>query len=367
MKRKLMWYALSKINGLEIRHIDMILQYSGDIELLFCRNKDKVKRLFDELRFHNKLTQQLLKLTETDYSDELENLSKNGIFFVTKEDSGYPKRLQNMQQAPYYLYYKGRLPSGSVPSLAVIGARNCSIYGKEIALCFSSILAESGIQIISGMARGIDGYAHKGALEVGGYTCGVLGFGIDICYPKEHNGLKHDLQDKGGVITEYPLGTPGLQQNFPARNRLIAGLSDAVLVIEAAHKSGTLITVDFALEQGKMVYAIPGRIGDSLSEGCNDIIKDGGKIVTEPQDIFEEFRMKLVQKHENSENQKNKIVLETQEKMLYACLDLEPRLLEQLILATKLSRNDVLLSLMRLERAGYIRQPMKNYFIRNIR
>ena len=227
------------------------------------------------------------------------------------------------------------------------------------------MLAASGVQIISGMARGIDGYAHKGALEAGGYTCGVLGFGMEVCYPKEHMGLKRMLEAEGGLITEYALETPGMSQNFPARNRLIAGISDAVLVIEAARKSGTLITVDCALEQGKMVYAIPGRVGDRLSEGCNEIIKDGGRMVTEPEDVLAEFHIKLFGQNKKAGNQKNKIVLERQEKIVYACLSLEPRHIEQLIMMTNLPQDELIVALVRLEMVGYIRQPVKNYYVKN--
>ena len=158
-----------------------------------------------------------------------------------------------------------------------------------------------------------------------------------------------------------------MSQNFPARNRLIAGFSDAVLVIEAAKRSGTLITAECALEQGKMVYAIPGRIGDRLSEGCNELIRDGGKIVIGPEDILPEFQLKLENMSLNCKNQKNKIVLETQEKIVYACLDLEPRHIEQLVLLTKLPQDVLLLCLMRLEMVGYIKQPVKNYYVKVVR
>ena len=365
MERKYLWFALSKVMGLEPSHIKRILLRIGDIEAVFRMKKNDLRRMFEMARIPERISEPLLIVREFDYSEEYHALLSSGIYFVTLEDEAYPKRLKTIPDAPYYLFYKGRLPADDVPSLAVIGARNCSIYGQEIAQCFCKILAENGIQIISGMARGIDGYAHKGALEGNGYTCGVLGFGMDECYPKEHIVLKRELETKGGVITEYPLGTPGLAQNFPARNRLIAGVSDAVLVIEAAKKSGTLITVDFALDQGKMVYAVPGRIGDRLSEGCNEIIKDGGKIVLSPEDVLPEFHLKLNKGLKKQLTQKNKIVLERQEKIVYACLDLEPRHVEHLVLSTGIPQEELFQVLMRLEMKGYIRQPVKNYYVKN--
>lgn len=366
MKRKMMWFALSKVQGLDVHYLDRIFERITDVEAFFRMKKNDLRKVLEALRIPERILESLLIVREFEYATEYEEECRNGVCFITREDEMYPKRLRNIPQAPYYLYYKGKLPSDELPSLAVIGARNCSVYGQEIALCFSKVLAGCGIQIISGMARGIDGHAHKGALQAQGYTLGVLGFGMDICYPKEHFGLKQKLEQEGGLVTEYAIGTPGMSQNFPARNRLIAGLSDAVLVIEAAKRSGTLITAEHALEQGKMVYAVPGRIGDRLSEGCNDLIRDGGKIVTVPEDILPEFHLELKKISKNGKKQKNKIVLETQEKIVYACLDLEPRHIEQLILLTKLPQNVLLLSLMRLETMGYIRQPIKNYYVKEI-
>ncbi len=367
MKRKMMWFALSKVQGMDVHYLDRIFERIADVEAFFRMGKSELRKILETLRIPERILESLLIVREFEYVAEYENGCQNGVNFITREDEEYPKRLRNIPGAPYYLYYKGRLPSDELPSLAVIGARNCSVYGQEIAVCFSKVLAECGIQIISGMARGIDGYAHKGALQAQGYTCGVLGFGMDICYPKEHVGLKKTLEQEGGLVTEYAIGTPGMSQNFPARNRLIAGLSDAVLVIEAAKRSGTLITAECALEQGKMVYAVPGRIGDRLSEGCNDLIRDGGKIVIEPEDILPEFHLELENKSANGKKQKSKIVLETQEKIVYACLDLEPRHIEQLILLTKLPQDALLLCLMRLEMVGYIRQPIKNYYVKVVR
>lgn len=367
MKRKMMWFALSKVQGLDIRYLDRIFESMADIEAFFRMRKNELRKVLEGLRIPDRILESLLIVREFEYFTEYEDACRDGIHFVTREDQEYPGRLRNIPGAPYYLYYKGSLPLDECPSLAIIGARNCSVYGQEIALCFSKVLAECGVQIISGMARGIDGYAHKGALQAHGYTCGVLGFGMDVCYPKEHMGLKKELEQEGGVVTEYAIGTPGLSQNFPARNRLIAGFSDAVLVIEAAKRSGTLITAECALEQGKMVYAIPGRIGDRLSEGCNELIRDGGKIVIGPEDILPEFQLKLENMSLNCKNQKNKIVLETQEKIVYACLDLEPRHIEQLVLLTKLPQDVLLLCLMRLEMVGYIKQPVKNYYVKVVR
>ncbi len=366
LNRKLMWFALSKVPGLDAHYLERIIECIGDVEAVFRMKKSELQKAAVSLRIPERVTEPLLIVREFEYLKEYEELQKNRIEFVTREDAAFPKRLLNIKNAPFYLYCMGKLPSDDIPSLAVIGARNCSVYGKEITLCFSKVLSSCGVQIISGMARGIDGYAHKGTLDSGGYTCAVLGFGVDVCYPIEHTGLKKELELNGGIISEYPIGTPGHARNFPARNRLIAGLSDAVLVVEAAKKSGTLITVDYALEQGKTIFAIPGRIGDKLSEGCNDIIADGGKMVITPEAILPELGLQFSDSIKKGKKQKNKIILETQEKIVYACLDLQPRHIEQLISLSKLPQDAVLLSLMRLEMMGYVKQPVKNYYVVNL-
>ena len=190
----------------------------------------------------------------------------------------YPERLGILPDAPGRLYCIGRLP-GPGPSAAIVGARMCSSYGRANARELASYLAEHGVQIISGMALGIDGYAHEGALEAGGDTFAVLGCGADVCYPGSHKALYAELAEKGGILSEFPPGTQPRPFHFPKRNRIIAALADIVIVIEAKQRSGSLITADFALEQGKSVYALPGRIDDMLSEGCNYLIAQGAGIL----------------------------------------------------------------------------------------
>jgi len=171
MKRKMMWFALSKVQGLDIRYLDRIFESMADIEAFFRMRKNELRKVLEGLRIPERILESLLIVREFEYFTEYEDACRDGIHFVTREDQEYPGRLRNIPRAPYYLYYKGRLPLDECPSLAIIGARNCSVYGQEIALCFSKVLAECGVQIISGMARGIDGYAHKGALQAHGYTC----------------------------------------------------------------------------------------------------------------------------------------------------------------------------------------------------
>ena len=216
-------------------------------------------------------------------------LAEKGIRFTSLEDRDYPERLRGIPDPPYALYYYGNLPAEESPSVAIIGSRNCSSYGRDQARIFSEKIAASGISVISGMARGIDGIAGRAAIHAGGRSYAVLGCGVDVIYPRENEQLYYMLKEKGGVISENPPGTEPRAILFPMRNRLISGLSDAALIVESRRQSGTVITVDAALEQGKDIFAIPGRVCDSLSDGCNYLISQGAGIACTPDTVLEHF------------------------------------------------------------------------------
>lgn len=219
--------------------------------------------------------------------EEYEKLLKQKIEFTCYGDRDYPERMRSVPNPPAVLYYQGRLPSDIKPSIAIIGARACSEYGSFLAKEFGSKLAMAGIQIISGLAMGIDGISQAAAVAAGGKSFGVLGCGVDICYPASNRFLYEKLRQQGGILSEYAPGTQPAAGLFPPRNRIISGLSDAVVVIEAREKSGTLITVDMALEQGREVFAVPGRVTDSLSSGCLKLLHQGAGLAVSPQDILE--------------------------------------------------------------------------------
>ncbi len=228
-------------------------------------------------------------------------LSKD-IKLVSYGDSDYPEKLNNIPSPPSYLFFRGKLPNKNLSSVAIIGARMCSEYGKEAARVFSKELAKEGVQIISGLASGIDGISQRAALDVDGESFGILGSGIDVCYPVSNKKLYNDLIDKGGLISENPLKSKPMPYHFPMRNRIISGLADIVLVVEAKEKSGTLITVNMALEQGRDVYALPGNYNSRLSFGCNKLIADGAGIAYSPEVLLEELGMKYdIEKQNKSE------------------------------------------------------------------
>lgn len=224
-----------------------------------------------------------------DVAGAYETLRERGISLVTEQEAAFPGRLREIPDAPWALYYVGRLPAEKERTVALVGARDCTEYGRYMAKQFGAGLARAGVQVISGLARGIDGASQRAAMEAGGYSFGVLGCGVDICYPEENRELYDALADAGGFCSEYPPGTPPKAVFFPPRNRLISGLADGLLVIEAKEKSGTLITVDMALEQGREVYALPGRATDPLSGGCNRLIRQGAGLVCSPEQLLEEL------------------------------------------------------------------------------
>ena len=216
-------------------------------------------------------------------------INEEKIKIIKQTDESYPKKLLNIYNKPQTIYVLGNerlLQDENTINIAIIGCRDCSKYGAAQAYKFGQELASKGVCIVSGMARGIDTYSHKGVIAVHGKTIAVLGCGLDIIYPEENLNLyKEILKTGGAIVTEYPLGTKPEKYNFPIRNRIISGLSDGVLVVEAKKRSGTMITVDYALEQGKDVYAIPGNITSINSYGTNELIKEGAIPVTSIEDF----------------------------------------------------------------------------------
>lgn len=325
----------------------------------------------DTLKFKSELSEsgwEKLEKSKTakNWKDAYKIIEETGISFVTALEKDYPKRLKNLPGMPYALFCRGERCLEECLTVGIVGARRCSAYGESMTLKFAEELAGRGITIISGMAYGVDGIAHRGALNVSGKTCAVLGCGVDVCYPKEHRGLYMDIQKQGCLLSEFPPGTPPLSQNFPARNRIISGLSDVLLVMEAKEKSGSLITADAALEQGKDVYALPGNIENELSRGCNRLIDQGAGIILGVEELLEDLKTnwKFFDEIQGSKNIVKKKVLETKENLVYSCLGLYPKNREEILQETALSPKELLGVLVALELKGYIEERGKNYYIR---
>lgn len=224
---------------------------------------------------------------------EFDRVLNLGCSVVTMCDANYPERLKAIHDAPPVLYTLGTFEEADRHAVAIVGARRSTAYGRAMTEHLSSGLAQKGFTIVSGMARGIDGWAHRAALDAGGRTVAVLGCGVDVTYPPEHDQLKQTIQRHGVVVTEFPLGTPPHRAHFPKRNRMISGLTLGTVVVEAAGRSGSLITARLALEQGREVFAVPGNVGNESSEGANHLIQQGAKLVGRVEDIVEELLPQL--------------------------------------------------------------------------
>lgn len=290
------------------------------------------------------------------------SLVERGIRFITPLDQEYPGKLRNIYDYPMGLFVKGELPHSSKPSVSIIGARNCTSYGKLEAEYMGRKLAENGIQVISGLALGIDSAGHEGALRGEGKTFAILGCGVNICYPRSNYTLYERIMAQGGILSEYYPDQEPYASNFPVRNRIISGLSDVILVIEARKKSGSLITAELGLEQGREIFALPGRITDPLSEGCNHLIQNGAGILTSPDDILD--YMGIFYKNKSMLHEKKQKGLAKTEKIVYSCLDSEPRHLEQVAAATGLSVSCCMSALLELELGGFAVRTAGQYYIR---
>ena len=358
MEDKLYWFWLCNIEGIGQKKLEAIINYYKSPYEAFTSSIESlsnIEKLNDEDRRQIKLSKDMNRL-----KDSYAKLLSKKVCFVTKEEKVYPEKLLNIYNPPHCLYVKGGLPSKDEITIAVVGSRICTDYGKELAIYFARELARMGICIVSGLALGVDGYAHKGALDVNGKTYGILGCGIDTCYPKENIEYYMEMQGLGGVISEYGLNVLPRAYHFPMRNRIISGMSDGILVIEAKEKSGSFITVDMGLEQGKQIYAVPGRINDELSKGCNNLIKMGAKLVSNVDDILEDFSINY--KNLQKDNKKNDKLLETKEKIVYASLSFQGKHINEIAMETNLSMMELTEILFSLELKNYIKQIRHNYY-----
>ena len=313
----------------------------------------------------NRILKQFAKYPtfKTKISEELEKLKALGGNWLTFWSENYPVNLKNIFDPPILLYYKGTLTSKDNNSIAIVGTRMASQYGKTYASRFAEELAQKEITIVSGMARGIDSAAHRGALNSGGRTLAIIGSGLDIIYPPENKHLFNQIAENGAVITEYKLGTKPDAQNFPKRNRIISGISLGTLVVETKIKGGALQTASFALDQNKEVFAIPGNLGKPQSEGSNLLIQKGeAKLVKNSNDILVELNLKI--EPEVGKNIPKPVEdLNMFEQKIYEFLSDEPKHIDEIANATKINSADCLVHLLSLEFRSLIKQLPGKMFI----
>ena len=287
LAEKTLWIGLSKIDGLGAQTFCELLKVFGNPRNIYAASFQQLKTVVAD----HIATEISRGVNEETLAESMRWLSLENNFLVTLADSHYPKSLLEITDPPPVLYAKGKLELLNQPSIAIVGSRNATTQGKENAEAFAKGLSSYGLCIVSGLALGIDGAAHRGALQANGSTIAVAATGLDIVYPSKHLDLAHQIAKHGLLISEFALGETSKPQNFPRRNRLISGLSLGCLVVEASLQSGSQITARLSTEQGREVFVIPGSIHSPTSKGCHQLIKQGAKLVDNLQDIIEDLNL----------------------------------------------------------------------------
>jgi len=356
------WLAWNKISDIGPKRFYKLIKYFGTAENAW---KAKSEEISEVLNLSHKISSRICEeKNNIDLNRELDLLDRYKTKILTIEDDLYPENLREIYDPPPLIYFKGNIIKDDKKSISIVGSRKASYYGKIVAENLSKDLASVGLTIISGMARGIDTVAHRGALSVNGRTIAVLGCGIDYIYPPENRRLAREIEESGAIITEFPFSTLPEKQNFPRRNRIISGLSLGTVVVEAAEKSGALITADFALEQGREVFAVPGNITSTLSRGTHNLIKQGAKLVSNYHDILEELSTIVEQKPEQQKININQYSLSEEEKIIYEIINNEPIQIDEIIEESKLSASKVSEILLNLELKDLIKEIEGKKFIK---
>jgi len=354
----LIW--LSSIKNIGSIRLKRIIEHFGSARAVWSAGAQelmKVRGINKEL-CHNIISSRKTEKLESC----LKNLKKLNISTMDIQSGYYPDLLKEIYNSPYLLYVKGNREIIKGDCISIVGSRNASYYGKKVAFKLAGQLAKLGFVIVSGFARGIDSYAHKGALAVGGKTIAVMGNGLDVIYPRENYSLMKEIQQNGLLISEYPPGTSPLRGNFPARNRIISGLSLGTIVVEASERSGALITADFALEQNREVFAVPGNINSRTSIGTNRLIKEGAKIINTLDDILEELPLDVKIEKEQMDMLNNKKSVKSEGKLL-KLISFQPVHIEELLEESGLQIGELNASLTRMEIDGCIERLPGNYFV----
>jgi DNA processing protein len=345
------WVGFNIVSGIGPARVKALLDHFADLGRAWRATDSELRAAGLDRRSIDSLvaTRQKISLEE-----EMAKLKEEGARVITWQDAEYPPRLHHVYNSPPVLYVRGEILPQDEWAVAVVGTRAPRAYGRQMVGEIATGLAKSGITVVSGLARGIDSLAHRAALRIGGRTIAVLGCGIDIIYPHEHTGLAKNIIERGAIVTEYPLGTRPEGSNFPPRNRIISGLSLGTLVVEAGKRSGALITADFALEQGREVFAVPGNVNSPKSVGTNRLIQEGAaKLIMSVEDILEELNLTLVEHH-----QEVRMVVpeDERESRILECISGEPVHVDEIGQRTDLPIAEVTSTLAMMELKGMVRQ-----------
>lgn len=361
MRDKIYWVWLSSIPGIGSKSFLNLIGHFGTAENVY-------RCSFSELRASGVVREQAAKnITEHRNikctNEYLKIMKENDIKAYTIFESEYPENLKNIYDPPPVLYVKGNLIKEDSLAISIVGSRKASDYGLKAAQRIASRLAELGITVVSGMALGIDSAAHKGALEAKGRTIAVFACGLKNVYPMTNFRLSQEIQKSGALISEYPIDTEAFPAQFPARNRIISGMSLGVIVVEAGEKSGSLITADFALEQGREVFAVPGNISSPNSKGTNELIKNGAKLISTIEDITEELNLEIVYKEKSYVDNYEKQDISNEEGRIIAFLQSKGGDKDEIAAAAELQPGKAMAALTMLEVKGLIQQIGGIYYL----
>ena len=350
------WLALRRVKGLGCVGFKKLAAQFADPRKIFAATRSALEQV-EDLRAD--AIDGIVDFHEwAEVNHEISRVRDAGISLVCYNDASYPARLRTIADPPPLLYFKGELNGVDDKAVAIVGSRSASDYGRRVARDLARGLTAAGFTVVSGMARGIDGTAHEAALSSGGRTIAVLGSGVERAYPPEHDKLYQRISANGAVISELPIGTRPIAFNFPARNRLISGLSLGVVVVEATEKSGSLITASLALEQGREVFAVPGEVGSSRSRGAHRLIRQGAKLVENVDDILEEIAPQLPTRGGTANAAPLALPqnASAEARKVFALLEAGSLQIDEVIERSGLAAPRVLQILLELELQGYVRQ-----------
>lgn len=346
------WLAFNRTSGLGPVTARRLWMKVPDLSQLFLMSDEEWRILGLSERMRHVLRTVDLSVVDED-EQWLQGSSHRAI--LTLEDPGYPSLLKEIHDPPIVLYVEGQQACLNNLKLSMVGTRRPTRQGEDIAFQFSQRLASLGIVIVSGLALGIDAASHRGCLEAGGATIAVMGTGMDLIYPRQHRSLAEHIQENGLILSEFPLKSPPVAGHFPRRNRIISGLSLALLVVESAVPSGSLLTARFALEQNREVMAIPGSIRNTKVDGCHFLLRQGATLVTSPEDVLDVFSIEKASTAEQSKTWTDGMVV------LLSCIKDEVMTVDQLVIQSGQSVEDVMCGLIDLEIEGLVRSLSGGY------
>jgi DNA processing protein len=344
------WIAFNKVLGIGPARLRAILETCGSIEAAW---RAPIQQLQAAKLDRRSIENLLQARRDIDPEQELDRVRKAGVQVLTWDDADYPASLRDIDASPPVLYLHGRLTSQDEWAIAIVGTRRASTYGREVAQKLATQLAQQGITVVSGLALGIDTVAHRAAIDAGGRTLAVLGSGVDQIYPPQNRAVAMAIAEQGAIMSDYPLGTRPEAGNFPPRNRIVSGLSRGVIIVEASERSGALITAQFAADQGRELFAVPGSILSPGSAGCNMLIQQGAIPLLSVDDVLEQLNLTHLSERIDA---RAAVPADPQEQKLLTWMSTQPCHIDELVRSTALPASQVSSLLTVMELKGLVRQ-----------